>query len=47
VLIQVRVSPEGKAAIEKASEEEQTSTAEFCRRALYQASRFTRAKSAR
>ena len=40
-ILQVRVSKEGKEAIEKAADEEQTSTAEFARRALYRASRFT------
>jgi uncharacterized protein (DUF1778 family) len=40
-ILQVRVSKEGKAAIEKAADEEATTVAEFSRRALYVASRFT------
>jgi uncharacterized protein (DUF1778 family) len=40
-ILQVRVSKEGKAALEKAADEEQTTVAEFARRALYRASRFT------
>jgi uncharacterized protein (DUF1778 family) len=46
-VLQVRVSKEGKAAIEKAADEEQSSVAEFTRRTLYQASKFIRTKTAR
>jgi uncharacterized protein (DUF1778 family) len=46
-ILQVRVSREGKVAIEKAADEEQTTVAEYARRALYQAARFTRTRPAR
>jgi uncharacterized protein (DUF1778 family) len=41
-ILQVRVSHDGKAAIERAAAAEQTTVAEFARRALYQASKFVR-----
>jgi uncharacterized protein (DUF1778 family) len=40
-ILQIRVSKEGKAAIERAAGEEATTVAEFARRALYRASKFT------
>jgi uncharacterized protein (DUF1778 family) len=46
-ILQVRVSKEGKEAIEQAADAEQTTVAEFARRALYQASKFTRTRTAR
>jgi uncharacterized protein (DUF1778 family) len=46
-ILQVRVSKEGKEAIEKAADEEQTTVAEFSRRALYRASRFTSTRTNR
>lgn len=46
-ILQVRVSKEGKAAIEKAADEEATTVAEFARRALYRASKFTGSKAHR
>ena len=41
-IIQVRVSKEGKAAIEAAADAEHTSFAEFARRALYRAAKYGR-----
>ena len=38
-ILQVRVSAEGKAMIEEAADADQTSVAEFSRRALYDAAR--------
>lgn len=38
-ILQVRVSTEGKAMIEEAADADQTSVAEFSRRALYEAAR--------
>jgi len=46
-ILQVRVSKEGKAAIEKAAGEEATTVAEFARRALYRASKFIVARTNR
>ena len=46
-ILQVRVSKEGKAAIEQAADDEHTSVAEFARRTLYKASRFGRNGTAR
>ena len=41
-ILQVRVSKEGKEAIEAAADAEHTSVAEFVRRALYRAAKFGR-----
>lgn len=44
MVIQVRVSPEGAAAIQAAADEEHTTQSEFCRRAIYRAARFGRVR---
>ena len=41
-ILQIRVSKEGKVAIERAADEQQTTVAEYSRQALYRASKFTR-----
>ena len=46
-ILQVRVSSEGKTAIEQAAEEEHTTVAEWARRTLYKASRFTKPRTVR
>lgn len=46
-ILQVRVSKEGKAAIEAAADAEHTTVAEYSRRTLYRASGFGRTRTAR
>jgi uncharacterized protein (DUF1778 family) len=46
-ILQVRVSAEGKQAIEKAADEDNTTVAEFARRAQYKASGFGRSRAMR
>jgi uncharacterized protein (DUF1778 family) len=41
-ILQVRVSAEGKQAIEQAADAEHTTIAEFARRALYRAAKYGR-----
>lgn len=44
-ILQVRVSEEGKTAIEAAADAEHTTTAEWSRRALYEAAGYTKRRS--